>query len=397
MRTLRAWLVIVAALLVVWACDDSTTKPREKTAPPDTLGAERVLLEAHQFQSNHNGGGLTFDNNGYLYLALGDGGGAGDNEDNAQDPTNLLGAILRLEVTESSPYYVIPVNNPFVDNGDGWREEIFAYGLRNPWRISVDPVTNHIWAGDVGQATWEEIDVIESGKNYGWDCREGAHTYTGPPGSPSVRCRGLGVPLVDPVFEYQHDAGNISITGGYVYRGTALPGLVGKYVYADYGSGRIWAFDPFGPTNVELVDAPFRVSSFGVDEDGELYFLEYAAPGAWTTRIKNLEENGNVYSIGDPFPDLEFTAPVDLHNAGDGSGRMFVVQQEGKIKAFDTANPDTAWTYQDLTARVTCCGEQGLLGLAFHPQFSSNGYIYVYYTANSGGGLVGRLSRIKAE
>jgi glucose/arabinose dehydrogenase len=388
---------VLATALVLSSCgDNGVGTGNGRNLPPDTLGAERVLLDVDQFQANHNGGGITFDNHGYLFLALGDGGGAGDNEDNAQDPTKLLGSVLRIVVKDEPPYYDIPFDNPFVGNTDGWREEIFAYGLRNPWRITVDPVTNNIWAGDVGQSAWEEIDVIESGKNYGWDCREGAHPYTGPPGGPSRECRGATV-YEDPVFEYAHSQGNISITGGFVYRGTALPGLTGKYIYADYGSGRIWAFDPFGPTNELLVDAPFRISSFGVDENNELHFLEYEAPGFDPTRIKRLEEAGGAYSIADAFPDVTFLAPVDLRSAPDGSGRLFVVEQEGRIVAFDTSDPDSSWTVFDISSRVACCGERGLLGLAFHPQFPSNGYAYVYYTTVTNAGLVGRLSRIKVE
>jgi glucose/arabinose dehydrogenase len=397
MRPARAGFVLATALFILTTCDDSPTANRKgHTEPPDTLGAERVLLEVAQPYSNHNGGGLTFDNDGYLYLGLGDGGSSGDPENNAQDPTNLLGSILRIAITEDEPYYTVPADNPFVAGIDGWRGEIYAYGLRNPWRISIDPVTNQLWAGDVGQSLWEEIDIIESGGNYGWDCREGMHDFTGA-GSvdgPSPACT-KATGLIEPIFEYAHADGNRSITGGYVYRGSALPGLAGRYIYGDYGTGRIWAlsWDGQNATNEPVADAPFPISSFGVDAAGELYIAQWASPG----KIHRLQDaGGGTYSVVEAFPALTFAYPTALGDPGDGSGRLFVLEQAGRIRAFDTADPDSVWTVEDLTGRVACCGEEGLLGLAFHPDFASNGYVYVYYTANVNS-LVGRLSRIRVE
>jgi glucose/arabinose dehydrogenase len=219
-----------------------------------------------------------------LYLALGDGGGGGDNEDNGQDRTTLLGAILRLDVhqgADAPPWHAVPADNPFVGNAEGWREEIWAFGLRNPWRISFDPQTGDLWTGDVGQNLWEEIDRVEKGGNHGWDCREGTHAYTGPPGAPSPACADAG-PFVEPVYEYPHADGNLSITGGHVYRGSALVDLRGRYVYADYVSGRVWAVDLDGTDNALLVDADFSISSFGRDGAGELYAVEYGpTAGIW--------------------------------------------------------------------------------------------------------------------
>jgi glucose/arabinose dehydrogenase len=381
------------------ACDADGNPKRPRSADlPDTVGSERVVLEVPQYLTNHNGGALFFGGDGYLYLGLGDGGGAGDNEDNAQDRTNLLGSIVRIHVevnTDSAPFYTIPPDNPFAGNADGWREEIFAYGLRNPWRVTYDAPTDRIWAGDVGQNAWEEIDIIEPGKNYGWDCREGLHDYTGPPGTPSAACMGV-TGLEDPVFEYPHGGGDVSITGGYVYRGASLPSLAGKYVYADYNSGRVWAlaWDGVTATNEDVVDAAFAISSFGVDEAGELYLLQYAA-SAKIYRI--VDAGGGVYQLAQAFPDLTFAHPVDLRHAGDGSGRLFVVEQEGRVVAFDAAAPDTSWTYIDLSGQVACCGELGLLGLAFHPEFAANKYAFVYYTRGTSLSLVGRISRIKTE
>jgi hypothetical protein len=153
--------------------------------------SERILLEFNDRETNHNGGAICFDDEGYLHLAVGDEGSGGDPYGNAQNRAVLFGKILRLDVDQSvntPPYYGIPADNPFVGNTSGYREEIFAWGLRNPWRMSYDAVTDRIWVGDVGQTSYEEIDIIESGKNYGWDCREGAHDYTGPPGGPSPSC-----------------------------------------------------------------------------------------------------------------------------------------------------------------------------------------------------------------
>jgi glucose/arabinose dehydrogenase len=156
-------------------------------------GSEVELLSLPQQYDNHNGGGMAFDGDGYLLLGLGDEGLGGDPNDNAQDVTDLHGALLRLDVNvETAPYYQIPPDNPFADGSEGRAPEIFAYGLRNPWRVSYDAASDRIWVGDVGQGQWEEIDDVVSGGNYGWDCREGAHDYSGPPGGPSSLCAGTG-------------------------------------------------------------------------------------------------------------------------------------------------------------------------------------------------------------
>jgi glucose/arabinose dehydrogenase len=232
--------------------------------------SELVLLEFDQPFPNHNGGQLTFGPDGYLYIATGDGGGAGDPLNNGQNLSTLLGKILRIDVngTAAGLNYSIPPDNPFV--GTGFREEIYAYGLRNPWRFSFDPVTRELWAGDVGQDTREEIDIIESGKNYGWKIMEGSLCF-----SPSVGCNPTGLTL--PIWEYGRDDG-ASVTGGVVYRGTAIPKLVGAYIYGDYVSGRIWALNYDGTQVVsnDLITAQsISTSSFGVDEEGEIYICGY--------------------------------------------------------------------------------------------------------------------------
>jgi glucose/arabinose dehydrogenase len=255
---------------------------------PDSTdqSSEAVLLEFPKAgaNTNHNGGQIAFGEDGYLYVSVGDGGGGGDPDDNGQDLTTLLGAILRLDVdSQALGNYGIPPTNPFAFSIKNYRPEIYAYGLRNTWRFSFDPVTDWLWAGDVGQGTWEEINVIEMGGNYGWDCYEGAHELASKP-----LCDTLQV-NIDPIHEYAHADGNVSVTGGRVYRGPSLSSLVGVYVFADYNSGRIWTIRYDGsdvsPADL-LLDAPFRVSAFGVDEAKELYLCEYSTGGSETQLYK---------------------------------------------------------------------------------------------------------------
>lgn len=233
--------------------------------------SETVLLGYNQPYSNHNGGHLSFGPDGYLYIASGDGGSGGDPENNAQNPETLLGNILRIDVdgTENGNNYGIPSDNPFVGNNEGYREEIYAYGLRNPWRFSFDSENGELLAGDVGQNQYEEIDIIENGENYGWNIMEGNHCYD------SNNCDTSGLTL--PLWEYDHNLGQ-SITGGYVYRGPSLNELTGNYIYGDFVSGRIWALDfsdPDNPSNAELINSSLNISSFGTDADNELYICSF--------------------------------------------------------------------------------------------------------------------------
>ncbi len=234
--------------------------------------SEQILLEIPQPYSNHNGGQLAFGPDGHLYIALGDGGAAGDPRGNSQDPSTLLGSILRIDVNSRSKAmnYRIPSDNPFVGNTLGYREEIYVYGLRNPWRFSFDPVTGWLWTGDVGQNRMEEIDIVEKGKNYGWNIMEGNLCY-----SPSKNCNNTG--LEPPIWVYSRDQG-ISITGGFVYRGLELPELIGSYIYGDFGSGRIWALRYDGvndPVNKELLNTDLKIASFGIDQKNELYICAF--------------------------------------------------------------------------------------------------------------------------
>lgn len=230
---------------------------------------ERVILVIPQPESNHNGGMVAFGPDGYLYIGLGDGGAWGDPGNRAQNLNELLGKILRIDVDHGEPY-AIPPDNPFAK--EGGRPEIYALGLRNPWRFSFDRDTGEFWVADVGQKKWEEADLVARGGNYGWRLMEGAHCY-----NPAVGCPTEGLAL--PVMVYGHEGGRCSIIGGYVYRGRALPALRGSYVSGDFCSGEMFVFRTSdegrgvaGPT--VLLKTGFRISSFGQDEAGELYVLD---------------------------------------------------------------------------------------------------------------------------
>lgn len=185
----------------------------------------------------------------------------------------MLGTILRIDVNiqADGKLYQIPADNPFVGRTDGAKAEIYAYGLRNPWRFSFDSETGQLWTGDVGQNRFEEINIVESGKNYGWNTMEGRECF-----NPSSGCNQEGLEL--PVWQYGRAAGDVSVTGGYVYRGETIEELQGLYIYADFVSGRVWSLDATNrqnPVNTEIVRASFPVSSFGVDQVNELYLCGF--------------------------------------------------------------------------------------------------------------------------
>lgn len=237
---------------------------------PDVIDASsrEVLLEFDQPRPNHNGGSLAFGPDGHLYISVGDGGG--DNAAAAQDRTNLYGSILRIDVDGTDPglAYRIPPDNPWADNTQGFREEIFAFGFRNPWKISFDH-RGWLWTGDVGEFTWEEIDVVVAGQNYGWNIMEGAHCF-----EPSSGCNTGG--LVYPLFEYEHGNFSLCVLGGFVYEGWRLPELTDRYIYSDHGSGNLWALDysQGAPVSTFLVSGDRYVfTSLGVDASGEIYVL----------------------------------------------------------------------------------------------------------------------------
>jgi quinoprotein glucose dehydrogenase len=234
--------------------------------------SEEVLLEIPQPFWNHNGGNLLFGPDGYLYIALGDGGSADDPLKNGQNLSTLLGSILRIDVDhqDSGKAYAIPKDNPFV-NTPGAQPEIYAYGVRNIWGISYDVATGLLWAADVGQNLWEEIDLIVKGGNYGWSQREAMHKF-GPNGAER------NADMIEPIWMYHHDIGK-SITGGHVYRGKLVPELVGYYVYADYVSGRVWglkydakAKSVVANRQIESRSNPYM--AIGRDEQGETYLSD---------------------------------------------------------------------------------------------------------------------------
>ncbi|MEP6934719.1 MAG: PQQ-dependent sugar dehydrogenase, partial [Nitrospirota bacterium] len=231
---------------------------------------ERTLMVVPQPYANHNGGMVAFGPDGLLYIGLGDGGSGGDPQNRAQNPSELLGKILRIDV-DGAPPYAIPSDNPFA-NGGG-RPEIFASGVRNPWRFSFDRETGSLWLADVGQNKWEEIDLVRLGGNYGWRIMEGRHCFL-----PEKDCPVEG--LIIPGSEYGHDQGRCSVTGGYVYRGRNLPALQGSYLYADYCSGELFAVPVWngvvaGREPRVLRKSGMRISSFGEDEAGEMYVVDH--------------------------------------------------------------------------------------------------------------------------
>lgn len=255
-----------------YTTENSTVIAHYQTDPDNPnkadAASERILLEFEQPYPNHNGGELVFGGDGLLYIGTGDGGAAGDPHNNAQDLTNLMGKILRIDVDhqEGDRPYAIPVDNPFIDEGEGVREEIYAYGLRNPWRFSFDPLTGLLYTADVGQNRNEEINLIEKGKNYGWRIMEGDECYE------PTNCSQDG--LAPPIWTYQPlEDGRASITGGFVYRGELIPELQGRYVFADFMDGRFWALHyNDGQVAVDLlpIEMP-NVTTFGMDEQGEIY------------------------------------------------------------------------------------------------------------------------------
>ncbi len=234
-------------------------------------GSEMPVLKLEQPAANHNGGHLAFGPDGYLYIGTGDGGASGDKYGNGQNGTTLLGAMLRLDVDSVKPY-AVPADNPFVDDPN-IRDEIWAIGLRNPWRYTFDRLTGELYIADVGQNLYEEVNrqpaVQAGGRNYGWPIMEATHCF------PADRdCDRTGLTL--PLLEYDHSQG-CSVTGGYVYRGEEFPALEGVYVFGDYCSGKIWGVATQAgkqPRMVELATADVRLSSFGEDERGELYLLD---------------------------------------------------------------------------------------------------------------------------
>lgn len=243
--------------------------------------SEEIVLKLDKPFWNHDGGTIVFGPDGYLYIAVGDGGLANDPYQNGQNLRTLLGKILRIDVDrvgDNTPYS-IPADNPFAGRSDA-RGEIWAYGLRNVWRMAFDRPTGNLWAGDVGQDLWEEIDLVVKGGNYGWNIREGRRPFVRKGGAPPAT-DDKPSDMIDPIWEYHHDVGK-SITGGLVYRGKRVPELVGSYLYADYVSGRLWALQ-YDEDSRQVVanreiplPRPIPIMSFGEDDQGDAYFMTYS-------------------------------------------------------------------------------------------------------------------------
>jgi glucose/arabinose dehydrogenase len=263
-------------LYVDYTNTDGNTVIARFTANSDHASADpnsfKQILTFKQPYANHNGGQITFGPDGMLWIGAGDGGSEGDPQGNGQKTDTFLGKILRIDVDHGDPY-AIPPDNPFA-SGSGGKPEIWAYGLRNPWRFSFDSATHDLYIGDVGQNKWEEIDFVSSdlkpGLNFGWNRMEGTHCYSPPSG-----CDQSGLTM--PVAEFSHAPGNCSVTGGYVYRGSQYAKIQGAYFFTDYCSGTVWALthDASGNwTQTQVAQGGSGFSSFGEDANGELYVTD---------------------------------------------------------------------------------------------------------------------------
>ena len=319
---------------------------------PDRAGPrERILLVVPQPTDSHNGGHIEFGPDGFLYVGLGDGGGVEGEprRDHGQDLTTLLGAILRIDVDAAGDDYAIPADNPFAGNDRGWREEIWAYGLRNPWRFSFDPLSGLIWAGDVGEKDREEIDLVERGGNYGWARMEGS-LCRDPDGCEDPA-------LVRPVFEYGREEG-LAVIGGFVYEGRRWPELAGRYLFGDFGSRKLWALRRDGEawSSELLAVADDHILAFGRDAEKELYVLAgdgvYRLESAAGRELPppRLSQTGLFFRMAtqEPAPGVrpyEVNAP--LWSDGAGKRRYLALPEGGRIRF-----RDGAWELPDGTVLV---------------------------------------------
>ena len=351
-----------------------------------------TLLTVGQPYSNHNGGQLLFGpRDGYLYIGMGDGGSGGDPLNSGQDVNTLLGAMLRIDVDGGTPY-AIPPDNPYV--GKPGRDEIWAIGLRNPWRFSFDRVTGDLYIGDVGQNLWEEISYqawnTPGGVNFGWRCREGTHMY-----STSSPCNDpvLLASLADPIAEYSHTEGR-SVSGGFVYRGSLYPGLTGRYFYADYVDGKIWSLyktgsnpDTWSVPELEL-DTSLNISAFGEDEQGELYVVDRS--GGTIRRLTdvngpspNLSTSKKVPSVTGADPGEVVTYTISLRNTGG------LVAQTAFLT--DTVPAGLGYVVGSLTATAGSVDDSGRPLLRWQGLLSSSPFITVTYQVTVTGQVTGSI------
>jgi glucose/arabinose dehydrogenase len=332
--------------------------PNENTADPNSALILKTI--PHPGASNHNGGQLQFGPDGFLYLGMGDGGGAGDPNNNGQSINTLLGKMLRLDVDATPPY--IAAGNPYEGATPGL-DEIWSIGLRNPWRFSFDRWTGDLFVADVGQGDWEEVNVIAAGTpaplNYGWRIMEGTHCY--PPGTPSCDTTGLVLPPI----EYDHTNGDCAVAGGYRYRGSVYPEMVGQYLYGDYCTGRIWSAVPSGGgtwASSLILDAPLFISAFGEDETGELYVLHHGETTGAVYRIDaslmadgdddgcaDVEETGADPADGgarDPLSPWDFfDVPSPAGPATGADGKLILTSNSVRNEAVSLQDVGTVLAY----------------------------------------------------
>jgi hypothetical protein len=318
---------------------------------------ETVLLVIPQPFTNHNGGMIEFGRDGYLYIGMGDGGSANDPGNRAQNINNLLGKILRIDIDHpnGSVPYSSPVNNPFFGSTPG-ADEIYAVGMRNPWRFSFDRGTGELYAGDVGQGVWEEIDIITLGGNYGWRVFEGRHCT----GNDSTLCNGSSLCSINgytcPIFEYDHSAGRCSITGGYVYRGARSTVPMGLYIFADYCTGEIWQLNPpdamGNRTRTLLIDTAFNITSFGEDEAGEIYVVA---------------QSGTIARLTSSPP------PADCSFSISQTSQFFPLEGGEGVIDLGTSSGDCAWAAATNVPWITLSTNNGVGGgpFSFAVRFNS--------------------------
>ena len=297
----------------------SDTNPNEAD-----YDSSEIILEVNQPYSNHNGGQMGFGPDGYLYIIFGDGGSAGDPLGHGQNLSTFLGSLIRIDIDSSSNgvNYSIPPDNPFI-NVPSARDEIYAYGLRNMWRFSWDEETGLLWGADVGQNAYEEIDIIYSGLNYGWNTMEGNHCY--PIGT---NCNTDGLEL--PVWEYElYVDGVCSITGGYVYRGSQLFGLSGKYIYGDWCTGDIWAltYDDNQAENEHILTTGINITTFGLDESNELLFCGNSQLFKLVSSLGDINNDSNINIL-----DVVVLINLILDNSYDSNGD---INSDGVINVLD--------------------------------------------------------------
>lgn len=350
------------------------------------------ILTVQQPAGNHNGGHLAFGPDGYLYVGLGDGGGGGDPYDNAQDLGTLLGSMLRIDVDGPAPYG-IPADNPFVGIS-GVRPEIWAYGLRNPWRYSFDPMTGDLWLGDVGQNAVEEVNIIRSGGNYGWPIREGSICY----GAGSCEHSGL----IDPIFDYLQNPG-YAVMGGVVYRGTMIPEMVGTYVFGDHASGQIFALttDPeTGEAGSRVIGSITRVVHFENGLDGELYVLdrqnrriyrmEPTPAGPVQDFPRALSETGCV-DPSDPTVPADAMIPYELNHPfwSDGADKSrWMAIPDGETIAVDADGDLELPVGSMLMKEFVVDGHRVETRLFMHHEDGWSGYTYAWRPDESDADLV---------